>query len=461
MSVLVIGLNGRPLMPTTTRKARILLKEQKASVICRYPFTIHLWYKTGCAIQDVQIGIDTGSQHIGVGVTSGNRQVLKAEHALRSSMEKRSLMETRAAYRRGRRYRKIRYRKPKWRFRTKRKYFEEPDRKGRHWRKVKITTQSPRPKGWLPPSLQSKYDHHIRIIRRYLQYLPEKISKNLVIEVGRFDMARMKDPQIHGAMYQRGPMYDAENLKAYVFARDGYRCACCGKKAGTIRKDGTVVKLAVHHTLFRSRGATDNPKYLASVCDACHTAEAHKPGGILYEWMEQEKQFTRGLRDAAFMNILRRRLFQAFPEATFTYGNITAADRKRLLLPKGHANDAIAISLQGKDVDHLKNQCQTLHYKQVRKSKRSLQEATPRKGRKEPNREAKRNWKNTTEVKGFRLWDTVYVNGQKLYISGFTGTSAYLVNRSGCYINPPGKNYKQWSLSKLRRLHQNDGWLVS
>ena len=126
------------------------------------------------------------------------------------------------------------------------------------------------------------------------------------------------------------------------------------KKAGTIRKDGTVVKLTVHHTLFRSRGATDNPKYLASVCDACHTTEAHKPGGILYEWMEQEKQFTRGLRDAAFMNILRRRLFQAFPEATFTYGNITAADRKRLLLPKGHANDAIAISLQGKDVDHLK-----------------------------------------------------------------------------------------------------------
>ena len=111
-------------------------------------------------------------------------------------------------------------------------------------------------------------------------------------------MARMKDPQIHGEMYQRGPMYDAENLKAYVFARDVYRCTCCGKKAGTIRKDGTVVKLAAHHILFRSRGATDNPKYLASVCDACHTAEAHKPGGILYEWMEQEKQFTRGLRDA-------------------------------------------------------------------------------------------------------------------------------------------------------------------
>ena len=32
MSVLVIGQNGRALMPTTTRKARLLLKENKASV---------------------------------------------------------------------------------------------------------------------------------------------------------------------------------------------------------------------------------------------------------------------------------------------------------------------------------------------------------------------------------------------------------------------------------------------
>ena len=103
MSVLVIGQNGRALMPTTTRKARILLKENKASVVCRHPFTIHLWYKTGCATQEGRIGIDTGSQHIGVGVTCGDKVILKDEHELRSSMEKRSLMETRATMRRGRR----------------------------------------------------------------------------------------------------------------------------------------------------------------------------------------------------------------------------------------------------------------------------------------------------------------------------------------------------------------------
>ena len=48
MSVLVIGRNGRALMPTNPRKARLLLKKKTASVVCRHPFTIH------CIRPDVQ-----------------------------------------------------------------------------------------------------------------------------------------------------------------------------------------------------------------------------------------------------------------------------------------------------------------------------------------------------------------------------------------------------------------------
>lgn len=96
MSVPVIGQNGMPLMPTTERKARILLKNKRAEVICRHPFAIRLLYKTGCAAQSGSIGIDTGARHIGVGITCGNRVILKAEHTLRSSMEKRTLIQTRA-----------------------------------------------------------------------------------------------------------------------------------------------------------------------------------------------------------------------------------------------------------------------------------------------------------------------------------------------------------------------------
>ena len=111
-----------------------------------------------------------------------------------------------------------------------------------------------------------------------------------------------------------------------------------------------MVKLIAHHIDYRSKGASDNPDALASVCDACHTAANHQPGGVLYEWMLKNKRFKQGLRDTAFMNILRRRLFEAFPDAEYTYGNITAARRKELMLPKSHADNAVAIACTGMDI---------------------------------------------------------------------------------------------------------------
>ena len=47
--VLVIGNNGHGLMPTTERKARILLKEKKAVVVRKVPYTrrLHLWLRGG------------------------------------------------------------------------------------------------------------------------------------------------------------------------------------------------------------------------------------------------------------------------------------------------------------------------------------------------------------------------------------------------------------------------------
>ena len=84
-SVLVIGMNGIGLMPTTPRKARILIRQKKAKVVRKMPFTIRLLYKTGSATQHVELGIDTGSQHIGVAVVADNKVLQKSEHVLRST----------------------------------------------------------------------------------------------------------------------------------------------------------------------------------------------------------------------------------------------------------------------------------------------------------------------------------------------------------------------------------------
>lgn len=105
MSVFVVGLNGCRLMPTSERKARLLLKQGKAFVEQKVPFTIRLNYKTGSTTQLGYLGIDTGSQHIGVSVVREDGTVLhKEEIGLRDSMSKRKLLEAKASLRRGRRF---------------------------------------------------------------------------------------------------------------------------------------------------------------------------------------------------------------------------------------------------------------------------------------------------------------------------------------------------------------------
>lgn len=67
MFVYVISKDGQPLMPTQRfGKVRRLLKENKAKVIKRCPFTIQLLYETETdVVQEVVLGQDTGSKHIG------------------------------------------------------------------------------------------------------------------------------------------------------------------------------------------------------------------------------------------------------------------------------------------------------------------------------------------------------------------------------------------------------------
>lgn len=59
--VYVLNKYGKPLMPCQPRKARILLRDGKAKVIQREPFTIQLLYGSSGYKQKVSLGIDAGS----------------------------------------------------------------------------------------------------------------------------------------------------------------------------------------------------------------------------------------------------------------------------------------------------------------------------------------------------------------------------------------------------------------
>ena len=419
--VFILNKHGKPLMPCKPRKARLLLKANKAKIIKRYPFTIQLLYGSTGYKQDISLGVDTGQRHIGFAVTSKDKVLYQSEVELRQDTHK--LLYKRKIYRRSRRSRKTRYRKARFLNRISKK----------------------RDKSWLPPSVSQKVTHNINWIKRYLNVLP-KLS--LHIEIGKFDMAKMINPNISGKEYQQGPLYNWNNVKYYVLARDNYTCQVCHKKHK---------KLNVHHLIYRSKGGSDRPSNLITVCTDCHTTKNHQPGGILYKWYQEKKQVTKSYSGANFMNILRKRIIKAFPEAHFQYGYQTVVERKALNLPKGHFTDAISISGL-KYVKSMPNQINMIQ--QFRHNKRSLQEAIPRKGRKTPNRLAKRNWKNTRQSYGIYLNDYVKVEGSYLkgYVNGFMskGVYTYLKDSLGNYLAINNKKYIK--TKDLQLITHNNNW---
>ena len=413
-----MNMRGDPLMPCTQKKARILLKEGKAVIYKYDPFTIQLTYATGETKQDCHIGIDTGSKHIGMAITSENKVLFKGEIELRQDVK--SNIDTKHIYRRSRRNRKTRYRQPRF---LNRKRSDK----------------------WLPPSLQNRVAHTFHWIDTFCSLVSDPI---LHIEVGKFDTAKMINPEINGVDYQHGQTYGFFEERYFVFARDNYTCQCCGKSKDKI--------LQTHHIIYRSNGGTDRVDNLITVCTDCHTSKNHQKGGILYKWQEQHKK-VKQYKEPPFMNAIRKRIFARYPNAHTTYGSETTPHRKELGLEKTHYNDAITIS----GITNIKEDPKEwLLIKQFRKKKRSLHEATARKGRKEPNCFQKRNSKNTPFYRGFYLNDKVKVfgHGQIGYITGFTSGGAYVKNVDGEYITIPNKSYKQVSIKYLKLLSHNNNW---
>ena len=414
--VFVLNMRGEPLMPCTQRKARLLLKDGKA-IIKRYnPFTIQLTYATGEAKQTCRVGVDTGSKHIGIAITSEDKVLYKAEVELRQDIK--SNLDSRRIYRRSRRNRKTRYRQSRF---LNRKRTEK----------------------WLPPSLQSRINSTFHWIDTFCDLVP---NLQLHIEVGKFDIAKMINPDIQGVDYQHGQTYGFYDERYFVFTRDNYTCQVCGKSKDKI--------LQTHHIIYRSNGGTDRVDNLITVCTDCHTSINHKRGGILYKWQEEHKR-VKQYKEPLFMNILRRRIFDRYPNAVITYGSETTPKRKAIMLDKTHYNDAIVIS----GIKTIKeNPNEWLLIRQFRKKKRSLHEATARKGRKMSNRTQKRNNKNTPYHKGFYLNDKVSVLGNVGYITGFGNSSAYIKDVNNNYIMMPNKSYKQVGITNIRLINHNNNW---
>ena len=187
--VFVLSNQDKPLMPTTPRKAKKLLKEGKAEVVSARPFfTIKLKHDTRSETQPITLGLDPGYGYIGFALV-GQECYLAGHIKVDNKMSER--LEKRAMHRRNRRGR-LRYRPARWQNRA-----------------------NSRKKGKLPPSVQRRTDRHIKLIKKLESICPitEKI-----IEGGSFDIQKAQNPEIQGKGYQEGALHRS-NLRHYYIQK--------------------------------------------------------------------------------------------------------------------------------------------------------------------------------------------------------------------------------------------------
>lgn len=405
MLVYVLNKNKKPLMPCKPQKARKLLKNGKAKVVKIEPFTIQLLSGSSGYKQEITLGIDTGSKHIGISASTDTKELYAADVEIRNDIV--DLLSTRRQNRRTRRNRKTRYRKCKFLNRIRSKN-----------------------KGWLAPSIENKIHTHLKVVEGVYKILP--ITK-MIVETASFDIQKIKNPAISGTEYQQGEQLNFCNVREYVLFRDGHICQCCKGKS----KDRI---LNVHHIESRKIGG-NAPNNLITLCETCHI-------GYHKGTVKLPKTIHRGMpfKDLTFMGIMRwtfyNRLKELYPNTYMTYGYITKNTRIENGLPKEHYIDALCISghPKAKQLDYY------YYQKQVRRNNRQIHKANILKGGKKKLNQAPR------YVKGFQLFDKVKYDGDSYYIFGRRSNGYFDIRKlDGTKVNNGSINCKYLKRLESRR----------
>ncbi len=305
--VLVLDQQKRPLMPCTPARARLLLKQKKAAVLRRYPFTLILRdVRPDAIVQPLRLKIDPGSRTSGLAVTSDTSgEVVWAAELTHRGDQVHTAIQKRAAVRRGRRQRHTRYRKP--RFLNRR-----------------------RPQGWLPPSLISRMQNVETWVQRLIRWCP---IGALAYEAVRFDTQALQNPEIEGTAYQHGTLAGYE-LKEYLLLKWGHQCAYCKQ---------TGMPLQVEHIVPKSRGGSHRTTNLTLACEHCNQQKGNRTAQE-FGCSHIQAQAQHPLKDAAAVTNTRWALYErlktiGLPIETGTGGR-TKWNRTQRGLPKTHWLDA-------------------------------------------------------------------------------------------------------------------------
>ena len=329
MKVLVISKTKKPLMPCSPSRARRLLNSKKAAVYRRAPFTIILKDRSEGDVQPVRVKIDPGSKTTGIAVVGefpkqGN-VVLWGANLTHQGQSVHLRMHKRAILRRGRRGRKTRYRPMRWGNRAR----------------YPVTYDK-----WFAPSLRSRLDNTRSIISKLMDRSP---VTDFSVEIVRFDMQKMQNPEISGVEYQQGELMGYE-VKEYLLEKWGRHCFYCDKEN---------VPLQVEHILAKDNGGSNRVFNLTLACEPCNQRKdnlyvedflAKRPEKLAY--LRRQMGSTVNLRDAAVVNATRKTLASYLRD---TYGlpvehgsgGRTKFNRANQSIDKDHWKDAACVGESG------------------------------------------------------------------------------------------------------------------
>jgi 5-methylcytosine-specific restriction endonuclease McrA len=287
--VFVLDINRKPLSPCHEAVARKLLKQGKAAIFRKYPFTIILKKAVDDTDnkQEYRLKIDYGSKHTGLAILQNNNVIWLGQIDHRTDIKKK--LDARRMYRHNRRNRKTRYRKP--RFLNRRKI-----------------------EGWIPPSLESRVNNIKTWVNRLQKLIP---LTHISYENVKFDTQLMRNPENSGIEYQQGTLQGKENIP-----------------------------LEVEHIIPKSRGGTNR---IDNLCLACHECN-QKKGNMTAEefgYPDIQKQVKQTLKDTSVVNSTRWKVYDILCnsglEVECGTGALTKMNRIKLGLPKEHYFDACCV----------------------------------------------------------------------------------------------------------------------
>ena len=325
--VFVIDTNKKPQDPIHPAQARQLLKNGKAAIFRRFPFTLILKESPpDTDAQPLRIKIDPGAKTTGIAIVSDStgEVVFAAELQHRGFAIKESLL-SRKQLRRGRRNRKTRYRQP-----PKHEWFRKRN---------KMPSPKQRRDGWLPPSLLSRVHNIDTWIKRLGKYANiTAISQELV----KFDTQIMQNPEIQGNEYQQGTLAGYET-RQYLLEKWGRDCAYCGKPG---------LKLQVEHIHPKAKGGSNRISNLTLSCETCNLKKGTQD---IKDFLKKDPerltkilaQAKKPLADTAAVNATRFKLLETLkatglPVETGS-GGLTKFNRTTQNLEKTHWIDAACV----------------------------------------------------------------------------------------------------------------------